>query len=349
MATKISVGFAPSRRPEYYEIIRALKQVAPPSVEILEIDRSKASANKRLDVLVVSDADSIPVPDDARKIVRFWWNGHQEMIKERELPSFVTASLNVTFFSDELDQFNNEAPTVQVPYVFTAPALIRPPKLRRIGFLGEVDISDQIFRKRELNADQAIDAVDNVSTQITRGSLSLYEATNSVPDFFGVDPANCFAWKWALRNWIRWKLVQQLVNNFPRHVLLRGDDWVNLGFSARPTGASMPLRRFEYQRNWGSLDVGSKSSEDFYYPRTAEILAWRAGLLRFRAKPVSKHEGFLDDVCFSSADEMLNKAEEYISISKAKLNELNDHLQTQYLRLRFETSQELIRKIAQTS
>jgi hypothetical protein len=173
-----------------------------------------------------------------------------------------------------------------VPYAFSKPQLEPPDKLAAtIYYTGEVDISADCFARV---ADDPLDAQTlsasawDAADSVVSGRVSLRSLGQTLKVQHGEARQDVYRTTiWSVRNRARFLLLQAIAKAFPGRVVLRGSDWRRLGFEARPTRFWRGHRMAQYRRHRVSLDLGSKSTEELLYPRSADIMAAGGGIAMF--------------------------------------------------------------------
>jgi hypothetical protein len=245
---------------------------------------------KRLSVLLSDDDESKIVdflarPGRAPHRVRLWWNTSEDIAAFLKGGAGL-GETHVCFFRDGWASLAPPLGTliVAVPYAFTTP--VRDPKPAApsgIWYAAEVDISDDCLAGVVTSSSTAsLSArVWDLARAVVAGETTLVDADPLLEGASHDRPDVYRTALWALRNRVRYLLVDGLVAAFPGRVQLRGSDWLKLGFDAQPTKFRRWRRLSEHERCRVALDLGSKSTHSWLYPRTADILAAGGGLVQF--------------------------------------------------------------------
>lgn len=225
----------------------------------------------------------------ARPAFRCWWNGADEALDaiEQAGAAGVRASdVHVCFFPEAGRDLRAAKLTVlELPYVFArpeAPVVGAAPAARQIVYTGEVDVSDGCFAPLPSAIASALSArTTELAVAVTEGALSLHDADRTLRDETAPSVEAHRIALWALRNRVRFRLMEAIVQAFGDRVVLRGTDWQRAGFDAERTDFDRATRLAGYRAHRVALDLGSKSTHAGLYPRTAEIVAIAGGLVQF--------------------------------------------------------------------
>jgi hypothetical protein len=147
---------------------------------------------------------------------------------------------------------------------------------------------------------------------------------------------------------VRFLLVERLAAAFPGRLELRGSDWARLGFDAEPTKFERRNRLAQYGRCRVSIDLGSKSTHSWLYPRTADILAAAGGLVQFDsgASAVGVPPG-LRRRRTQTFGELVDAVDRVLSLPDVELASENMELQSAYGVLRIRAGALLARTVAE--
>ena len=333
----VRVGYIQSWRREFYDLIRSLSELEDEGLSIVRLRDDQPFITNSVDIIIVSDDQSIPVgANNDFPIVRVCWNGAPEVLASVAADPSRAHEHNLTFFTDVASELSKVVSTIQVPFAFSNPSFMRVPSVKKIGFIGEVDVSSDCFQIfGSAISEEAIRSVAEQSERIFKAQVSLSETLHSPPVEMSSDIKLLSAWKWSVNNWVRWRFISSLIDNFPNQIDLRGNDWVALGYQAKRSRFNPLFREYAYQRNAISIDFGSKSTTDRIYPRTAEIIANHGGLLQLNSG--STHQNLmpiLEKHQFVSEGEMVRKVEERFAGNRKIWQEMDAELYSELLALR---------------
>jgi hypothetical protein len=344
---------APSWRPQMRDITRTLRD-APGDGEatglhVIGLVRGLAvtamARTDRLGLLQSEDAHSRLVEWAARRpgrprVFRVWWNTADD------IAAFLTSGAGrgetqICFFDDQRTQLSDsQTRTVLfVPYAFSQPLKsLPPPGAPGIWYPAEVDTSDDALRA--VIAGPPLERVSkqlwDLAAGVVEGEPSMVEADAALQAEMGdalaggsYGPA-----LWTLRNRVRYLLVQGIAAAFPGRLQLRGSDWATLGFEAQPTKFLRWNRLSQYARYRVAIDLGSKSTHSWLYPRTADILAAGGGLVQFDSGQPSETVAGLDRRRARSRAGLVDVIDRVLSAPESDLAAENAALQQDYRRLR---------------
>lgn len=341
---------APHWRPQVGDVVRTLLdapdgmvRVVPLPVGILRLAAGRVEA---LGVLVSDDARPALFNRTFRgerrpHTFRLWWNTGDE-ITGHLASGAGTGETHICFFEDQRPAVEPGAGTAVVvaPYAFSSP-VSRPPAPARagVGFAAEVDTSDRCFAGvvpggvvEELSA-----RIWELAHAVVEGALSLVGADAELADELrtaGREGVHRTA-LWSLRNRVRYLLVEGLVAAFPGRFELRGSDWAALGFDALPTKFRRWRRLDQFAEQRVAVDLGSKSTHSWLYPRTADILAAGGGLAQFESgAPTTSLLPGLERRRAGSLSGLTSVIEDMLSMSDEDLAAENAALHDEYRRLR---------------
>jgi hypothetical protein len=282
-------------RPQMRDIAHALRDNPTDDLNIVAQAQGLASiirSTRRVAVLLSDDSRSRPVEWAARSgraphTVRVWWNTAEDISAFISSGSGV-GETHITFFDDVRADVVTPTGTsvVSIPYAFAPPERRKPTaRDKRIYYPAEVDISDACFSGSL--PPKAIAGVSDRTWELAHatveGDVLLLDADDTLRaslEAVGHGKARRVA-LWALRNRVRFLLVDGLARAFPGRVDLRGSDWARLGFAAEPTRFPRWRRLSQYLDPRVAIDLGSKSTHSWLYPRTADIVAAGGGLVQF--------------------------------------------------------------------
>jgi hypothetical protein len=282
-------------------------------------------------------------------VFRLWWNGADEAVayvRDRSsAPDGRRQETHVCFFADVgRDMAASGLDHVYAPYAFTPVTPARPATDARAMYAGEVDISDDCFAGTGIEAggggarawDQAREIIAGRSTLLAADQAS---ASVNTPDDHRV-------MLWAVRNRVRYLLLQDLVNAFPGRIHLRGNDWIKLGFDAEPTKFNRRLRVHELASHFVSLDLGSKSTHAALYPRSAEIMAAAGGIAQLDSgEPLGDWSTPLVNRRAGSSSALQALVDRLLSTSATDLAAENAAIQSDYARARSAAGRRLVEAI----
>jgi len=363
--TSYRLVVTPHWRPQMRDIVRTMRDVAMSggdgdSLEIVGLRRgAPAIAAARTDGLSILLSD-----DDEPKLVarlaragrgphrvRVWWNTPEEIAAYLRTGRGFDDT-HVCFFRDgwaALDAGDRTSVAV-VPYAFTTPIReSRPAPPSGVWYAAEVDVSDaglqtavppssvSAFSARLWELARAVVAGDMT---MVHADQRLQVETSDAPNLYR-------AGLWALRNRTRYLLVEGVVAAFPGRVRLRGDDWIKLGFEAEPTKFRRWRRLSEYQESRVALDLGSKSTNSWLYPRVADILAAAAGLVQFDSGEGGGMFPGLSDRRGRSLDELIAIVDRVLSLSGEAVTADNRRLYDGYSSLRLDAGRQLTQAVVQ--
>jgi hypothetical protein len=242
----------------------------------------------------------------------------------------------LTFFTDVAHELSKSVPIIQVPFAFSRPSFLRVPSVRKVGFIGEVDISGDCFQEYgEALAERAIESAAKRSEEIVKGQLHLDAGLLNPPHEIEGDFKLLNTWKWSVNNWVRWRLVVALSSNFPNQIDLRGNDWIKHGYPAKKSRFNPIFREYAYRRNVVSLDFGSKSTTDYIYPRASEIIVNHGGLLQLKSGSEQPNLiSSIDNFQFKNEEQMLEKIDERFKGKRKIWKEMDSNLADEFLKLR---------------
>jgi hypothetical protein len=333
----IKIGYVQSWRPEFRDLICSLSETINWDLLLIRLKPGSSFISGSVDAIVVSDDQDIPLgANNDVPIVRVSWNGAPEVLASIASHSNRANEFNLTFFTDVALELSKNVPTIQVPFAFSQPSCLRAPSIRRIGFIGEVDISGNCFHKFGPRlAELARTSSAECSEEIVKAQVNIDEVFRNPPYEISSDTNLLAAWKWNINNWIRWRLVTTLLRNYPSQIDLRGNDWIRLGYRAKKSRFNPLFREYAYQRNAVSIDFGSKSTTDSIYPRSAEIIVNHGGLLQLSSGS-NQHKMLpvLERHQFKSEAEMLEKVEERFSGNRKIWSENDVALSDEFSELR---------------
>jgi hypothetical protein len=327
MNRSIRIGFYEPRRKEFRDLVHSLRTSS--KTTMMKLSPNSEVSERDIDVILVSDDQRVIKSFDTYPpVVRVTWNGSSEVIENIQKNPEQAMDTYLTFFTDVATELSAHVVTIHVPFVFSRPSLVLAPTQRRIGYVGEVDISGQCFQNYDrFTSSLAIESVRDLSLEIHNGNQTLSEVLNDVPvEFQGTGDLES-RWKWSVRNWVRFRFISSLVTAFPKQVELRGNDWVNLGFQAKKSRYHPLYREIAYARNAVSIDFGSKSTTDCVYPRSTEIIMNKGGLLQLNGgtlPPPTMTE--LSRRRFDSESDMLEMADEKLQLTSKVRRESDEAL-----------------------
>lgn len=352
---------APHWRPQMRDIVRTLRAAArsdgaAANLKVLGVVPGLASIAARrtrgLSVLVSDDDESKLIDRLAGSgqrpgRVRIWWNTPAE-ITDYLNTGAGRGETHVCFFRDGWALLDPPPDTavVAVPYAFTTPvANPKPAAPSGVWYAAEVDISDDCFTGLIDSASTAsLSArVWELARTVVAGEAWLIEADALLRADVGERPQAHGMALWALRNRIRYLLVEGLVDAFPGRMHLRGDHWVKLGMPAEPTKFRRWRRLSEYAEYRVALDLGSKSTHSWLYPRVADILAAGGGLAQFGtgADDVAVPPG-LEGRRAASLTGLVAAVDRLLTLPGAEATAENLALHQVYTALRLESGKRLI-------
>ena len=333
----MKIGYVQSWRPEFRDLISSLSEKNKWGARVIRLKRDSSFIKNSADIIIASDdANILKDAYNHVPIVRVSWNGAPEVLTSITENSIRADEYNLTFFTDVAAVLSKSVKTIQVPFTFSNPGFLRVPSIRRVGFIGEVDISGGCFQKFGARiTEHAITSASEQSRAIVEGRENLDQSLRHPPNEISSDVELFGAWIWSLNNWVRWRLVTSLVKNFPNHIDLRGNDWTKLGYQAKRSRFNPLFRQYAYQRNAVSMDFGSKSTTDCIYPRTAEIIVNHGGLLQLNSGSRQQNlMPILKSHQFGSELEMLEKVEERFSESQETRRAREIRLSNEFSKLR---------------
>jgi len=284
----------PNWRAEVADIARTLRdaeRTGPISMAVLGRSRAMAlSTIGRLGdaALLVSDLGTTRAERLLRRtwspkaVLRLWWNYADEVL-EHQADAANGQEVAVSFFDDVGDELGRAGvDVVVVPYAFTATTPVERTTELTIGYTGEVDVSETCFAPAGPKA--AVELSERAWSEardVVTGRRSLVEVDVGL-DAPGSAPLPIAqrTMLWAVRNRVRFLLVEQVAAAHPAHLNLRGNDWRVAGFEASRTTFRRRVRMQDYRTHRVSLDLGSKSTHAALYPRTADIMAVGGGLVQ---------------------------------------------------------------------
>jgi hypothetical protein len=351
----ISVIVGRHWRPEVRDIAATLRAAAremPSETRVLG-PRFLGRVQPPGDVVLLSDVASghagVGAASHPSAVFRVWWNGADEIAAHLAESVDHRADTHVTFFEDVArDGAAQGLDVFHVPYAFSTPQSMQAPRRDKIGFLGEVEITDDCFEALSLGGERTanISAMTwDLAHEVCAGDLTLVEAEAEIPRRLGaLDRAAVRATLWSLRNRVRFILVGHVIAHFPGRVLLRGDDWRGLGLAARRTSRSRLTRTRDYRRNRVSLDLGSKSTYSALYPRAADILAVGGGIVQWHSGNVEEGTlSLIEHRRASSGDALVAMIENLLVAGAGNIAEENRALQNAYEKKRLESGAQLLR------
>jgi hypothetical protein len=327
MTTCIRIGFYESWRKEFRDLIHALSTSS--RTTMIKLRPNSEMSARDIDVVIVSDYQRVVKESDNHPpVIRVMWNGPLEVLENIRKNPEQSNDKYLTFFTDVAAVLSEFVPTAYVPFVFSKPSFLFAPTATRIGYVGEVDISEQCFQKYDKSySSLAIESARELSLEIHNGNQTLSDVLRAAPsEFHGVSDLTSL-WKWSVLNWVRYRFISSLVTAFPRQVELRGTDWMNLGFEAKKSRYHPLIREFAYARNAVSVDFGSKSTTDCIYPRSTEIIVNNGGLLQLNSggsPPPSMTE--LSKRRFDSVSDLLTMTDQKLSAPSKVRNKSDDTL-----------------------
>lgn len=286
--------------------------------------------------------------------VRLWWNGAEEVARWLKMRDGADQAreVNITFFRDVATKFKGpKSRVLHIPFAFSRPNYSPCEKLdSRICFTSEVDISDACFGAmgaRNTGSDIAWECAG----KIVGGEKTLSELP-SLLGATGISHADADAdvMRWAVRNRVRFLLIEQLQKAFPGKIVLRGSDWSRLGLSALPTVFKRDVLLNDYRTYRVSLDLGSKSTSAMLYPRSADIMSCAGGLAQFDSgENVPNDCEAWSRRRAGTADALLGVVDAMLGARETELQENNRALHQSYCRQRRESALALMTVIVQSA
>jgi hypothetical protein len=355
---------APNWRPQLRDIVRTLRDAHPEDLRLTALASGLLHMGTgRVDGLGVlfSDGGHSALVDAAARIgrrpqvFRLWWNTGDE------IAAFISGGagageVHICFFEDQRpapEAIPMGTAVVVVPYAFTPPVRtpMRPTKAT-IGYAAEVDTSDACFANVVPEGEVATVSARSweLARAVVEGTLTLVAADAALRldlDGSGWPAAHCTT-LWAVRNRVRFLLVQGLLAAFPGRLELRGSDWAALGFQALPTRFRRRRRLTPFGEHRVAIDLGSKSTHSWLYPRTADILAAGGGLLQFESGAHGPElVPGLERRRARSLPDLVSAAERLLSLPAGELAAENDALYRSYGELRLRVGAQLAREIGE--
>jgi len=343
------------------DVIETLEASSDGAVRITSLAR--AARRSRVDPsapVVAVGSDTTAWPRRLRLITRhrrvpvfrLWWNGADEIAGYLGAQSGQAGShtriaeeTHVCFFSEIAPQLVAfDARLLHVPYAFSRPMPApRPATSNCVSFTSEVDTSDECFAG-SADTRALSDIAWHLAHQVVAGEQTMLAADAEV--HAATSPGVARTTLWAVRNRVRFLLVQAIVSAFPGRVLLRGSDWQRLGFEAEKTAFRRGALLSGYESHRVSLDLGSKSTHANLYPRSADILSRAGGLVQFDTGDASLR---LPDVWRArqsrTSDGMLAVIDRLLGMSPSEAQAENLEVHQHYRALRLDAGHRLLAAI----
>jgi hypothetical protein len=289
-------------------------------------------------------------------VFRLWWNTPDEIEAFVAQPPPGVAPLrehHVSFFPEAPEQLGHlDLDIVEVPYAFSPPTTgPPPPSTDGVWYAGEVDISDSCFSDvgvDEREAKRLSDESWQLADEVVAGQLLLVDVDARIDTSMAGTSTTARtrgALLWSLRNRVRYRLLESVVDAFPGRVTVRGSDWARAGFDALPTSHNRKSRMAAYRSHRVSLDLGSKSSHALLSPRVADILAAGGGLAQFSSGHADEHGTALAPRRATSGDDLLGLVDRLLSASNADAAAEAAALHESYREMRQRVGRELVAHI----
>ena len=282
---------------------------------------------------------------DRKPTARLWWNDASEVEQAARLGRIRAHELHVVFFPETAAAFRAHGFAVlEIPYAFAVPTRLVASNRTRVTYTGEVDTTDECFaayrgsRARELSA-----LATEIAAAVVTGDLALVAAAEAAMAGGAEVRDERDGVLWAVRNRVRFHLMDAIVRSVPGRVLLRGTDWRQHGFPASQTPLRRITRRRSYRRSRTALDFGAKSGNAVLSPRSAEILAVGGGLAQFDSgAPIPQMLSTIASRQASSASTLVDLVVRDLGLEPAAALTVRHTLHAEYLEVRRSTSEQLL-------
>ena len=345
--SKPKIAFAKHWRAELVDVAHALAEVGLGRVEVVGGGRVLGPRGRTPEILVLSDpprADETEMPE-RRPTARLWWNDAPEVEEAAHLGRIRAHELNVVFFPETAATFRAHGfAVIEIPYAFAIPTRLVGSSRTRATYTGEVDTTDDCFaayrgsRARELSA-----LATEIAAAVVTGELALVAAAEAATAGGAEGRNERDGVLWAVRNRVRFQLMDAIIRSVPGQVLLRGTDWRQHGFPASRTPLRRITRRRSYRRSRTALDFGAKSGNAVLSPRSAEILAVGGGLVQFDSgAPIPGMMSTMTSRQASSASTLVDLVVQDLGLEPAAALTVRQTLHHEYLEVRRSSSEQLL-------
>lgn len=285
----IHITFKASWRPEFERLTLSFIREAQKRGSLVDVRRRtsgseiKIKSGLRKKILVVEGPQSMLVETaysgevcsiDSLEVLRVWFN----QPSEKKLVSATAGGAitrDLAFFSefrepdDEGTIILNYAP-VALPRtpgarLVAATAVAIASRYGFVYFAGEVQVKTELSKRFGV---KLVTKVEQVVEEAAKGEdfypklLDLGSTMNKVDEHV----------LFIFRNLLRVYVIPRLDRFLGRRLILQGSDWRKLGLRSLPTAHNHGFRRILQIAASANLDLGSKSTVDFLYPRSVELI-----------------------------------------------------------------------------